>query len=340
MIPIKGQQRMNTVNEIYLLTGAAGFIGSNICKYLLSRPETRLVIGIDNLNDYYSPDIKRYRLSAFNKHQAFIFFEKSILDYSGLQEIIRKYKPTTLIHTAAEVGISSGEKHPLEYFSSNVLGSLTVLEASKDSIRHAIMFSSSSVYGNSTHVPYSESEEISLSGNISTYGASKASMEIGVKNFHIRTGIPLTIIRPFSVYGPNGRPDMLPQKLLLCAHNNTPITVYSPMILKRDWTYIDDFMCMFSSVIDKPKMFQILNIGSGIPILLRDVLDTAQRVLREYDLTIQYSVSEAKPHEMKQTWANTSKIKVLTDAFIYTNFESGFKKTAEFFFKHRDLYSL
>lgn len=340
MIPIKDQQRMITVNEIYLLTGAAGFIGSNICRTLLSRPETRMVIGIDNLNSYYSPDIKRYRLSTFNKQRKFIFLEKSILDYSGLQEIIRKYKPTTLIHTAAEVGISSGELHPLEYFSTNVLGSLTVLEASKGSIRHAIMFSSSSVYGDSTHVPYSESKEISLSDPISTYGASKASMEIAVKNFQVRTGLPITIVRPFSVYGPNGRPDMLPQKLLLCAHNNTPITIYSPDMLKRDWTYIDDFVNMFSSVIDKPKMFQILNIGSGIPILLRDVIHTAQMVLREYDLTIQYSVSEAKPHEMKQTWANTSKIKALTDAFPYTNFEFGFKKTAEFFFSHKELYTV
>ncbi len=339
MKAVRYQRSMSKDSPIYLVTGSAGFIGSNICEYLLSNNTHPVVVGIDNLHEYYSSKIKRYRLHKLKRHKRFIFYTASILEENRIQKIIKLHKPTILIHTAAEVGVRSGEQHPLGYFSTNVIGTLCLLEACHQYINHAIIFSSSSVYGSCKKIPFSETEKIDLSTPISTYGASKASMEIAVKNFYERTKISTTIIRPFSVYGPNGRPDMLPIKLLISAKNNVPIEIYDPDRLSRDWTYIDDFIHLCITSINNPSAFQIINIGTGKPILLTTVIGIAREIIQNHGLTLQYSTHKASATEMSQTWADNKKVLSLGDSFSFTDFRSGYKKTADFFFAHPDLYN-
>lgn len=337
MVATKHQRRMNTH---YLITGAAGFIGSYICRMLLEKEGTQSVVGIDNLNEYYSPKIKRFRLAELVKEKKFTFCNETVTDNRALRTIVAKHKPRVLIHTAAEVGVRSGEENPLRYFSTNVMGTMTVLETCKEYINHAIVFSSSSVYGNSSPVPFSESENIHLFTPISAYGASKMSMEVGTKNFFDRTGIATTIVRPFSVYGPNGRPDMLPIKLLISAIKQERIDVYSPSVLSRDWTYIEDFLHLFLALLDRPNTFRVVNLGSGKPLLLNDVIHIAEEIIRQRGLALKCSYKRALPAEMLQTWANNDKIMKLSKVKEFTSFKNGFTQTADFFFSHLDLYSV
>ncbi len=324
----------------YIITGAAGFIGSYICRELLEKSDTESVIGIDNLNPYYSSKIKQFRLAEFETNPKFKFYNESITATQRLINILDAYKPTTLIHAAAEVGVRNGEENPLQYFSTNVIGTLSVLEACRRHISHAVVFSSSSVYGNTSTVPFNEAEDIHLYTPISVYGASKTSMEIGVKNFFDRTGIPTTIVRPFSVYGPNGRPDMLPLKLLMSAKQQNRIDIYSPSVLSRDWTYIEDFLQMFLALLDRPNKLQIVNLGSGRPLLLKDVIHVAEDVIHQHGLTLKCSYKSASPAEMLQTWANNDKIQNISKIKKFRDFNYGFTKTADFFFSHLDLYSV
>lgn len=324
----------------YLITGAAGFIGSYICRTLLERPDTESVVGIDNLNPYYASKIKCFRLAEFQNNIKFKFYNETITNTLAVRKILDTHMPTTLIHAAAEVGVRSGEENPLQYFSTNVIGTLTVLEAAKTYIHHAVVFSSSSVYGNASRAPFSEEDDIRLFTPISVYGASKTSMELCVKNFFDRTGVPTTIVRPFSVYGPNGRPDMLPLKLLISAKKQRRIDIFSPSVLSRDWTFIDDFLQMFLALLDRPDGLQIVNLGSGRPLMLKDVIHIAEEVIQQHGLTLTYAHKPVSPAEMLQTWANNDKIRTISNIKRFRSFNYGFTKTADFFFSHLDLYSV
>ena len=338
MKAVKGQCVMHIKKQVYFITGVAGFIGSNICKEILSNETNILIVGIDNINQYYSRRIKLYRLNELRKYKNFIFFNLSILEGLKLKELVLKYKPTILIHTAAQVGVRNGELFPIRYFNTNVLGTLTLLQACSPSIKHAIVFSSSSVYGNCKNIPFIETEPIYLSTPISTYGSSKAAMEVAVHNFYAKTKIPISIVRPFSVYGPNGRPDMLPMRLLLSARRGTTIEIYSQKTMARDWTYIDDVVHMIVNLAQRPDMFQIINIGSGSPLLLKDVVDAAKNIIKRHGYTLLTVDKTASNIEIQKTWANNKKIQSIVPIKHMMNFEEGFSNTAHFFFSHLDLY--
>lgn len=328
---------MQTKKQTYIVTGAAGFIGSHLCQALLNKTNTQSVIGIDTINDYYRIAIKNRRIKILSENKRFSFYKISVLDKEMMTAIAMKHKPTVLIHTAAAVGVRNGEGNPVEYFSTNTIGTLTTLEATATFIQQAVVFSSSSVYGSTQHLPFQESEPITISTPVSVYGASKAAMEIAVHNFYKRTGIPITIVRPFSIYGPDGRPDMFPIKILISAVKRTPLTVYSATTSSRDWTYIDDCVDMIMTLLHAPKDLQTVNIGNGHPVRLDHVIAIARSVINAYNYSIQSIDKPANLVEIKNTWADTTTIKK-----IYTNlttsFDQGFIKTADFFFKHVNLY--
>lgn len=330
---------INHQRQTYLITGAAGFIGSFISRAILKTENAASIIGIDNVDAYYNTKIKERRIRELSQDKRFVFYKTSILDREVVRAIMADHKPTILIHTAAQVGVRNGELHPLSYFSTNVLGTLTVLEEIAPSVHHAIIFSSSSVYGSIRHLPFRESKPIPLSTPISVYGASKAAMELMVHTFYKRTAIPTTIIRPFSIYGPDGRPDMLPIKILLAAKQNSPLEIYAPTKQSRDWTYIDDCVKAVLALLDKPNGIQVVNVGSGHPILLQETIDISQRMIQHYGYTIQYKVEPANPIEIVRTWASTSTLKKIIGRLPTTSYEEGFKKTADFFFSHQDLYA-
>lgn len=316
-----------------LVTGAAGFIGSNVCKQLL-RNKAILVVGIDNLNSYYSPTLKKRRIEELNKYKNFIFIQSSFFQASTLLAIQKKYNPTLLIHAAAEVGIKSGQLNPLSYIKTNVLGTAALLETIGKTLHHIVLFSSSSVYGDA-HLPFNEAADLHP---LSVYGVSKVGMENYANNYYSKTRVPITIVRPFSVYGPDGRPDMLPMKLLFASLSDKTITITGKNA-KRDWTYINDLSLAIAAIAIKPKGLQHVNIGFGVPLSNTSVLRIAKKIIRQYGYGLEYQLRPLSPIEMSATWADTEKLKRKYNITMTTPFKEGFQKTAEFFFSHTDFYS-
>lgn len=327
-----------TEKHTFFVTGAAGFIGSSVCRRLLNQSKANFVVGVDNINPYYSVHIKKRRITELSSHTRFTFYTASILDREKVSLIVKTHKPATVIHTAAEVGVRNGETNPIQYFTTNVLGTVTLLEGITAHARHIIILSSSSVYGTTRTLPYSEDEPITLKTPLSVYGNSKAAMEMAVYNFFNRTGISTTIVRPFSVYGPDGRPDMLPMKLLTAARLGKSLEIYAPTKNYRDWTYIDDFVESIIAIQKKPKGFRTVNIGSGKPLRLDRTLAIAQKVIKEYGYPLGFIQRPANKTEVLKTHAKTSTLQNVYNVRAKTEFEEGFRKTAAFFFSHEELY--
>jgi len=329
---------MRSKKQTCLITGAAGFIGSHLCQALLDTANTIHVVGIDNLNNYYDPTIKKRRIKKLELNNRFTFYKISILDQKKILALIKTYRPTILIHLAAEVGVRNGEIHPLQYFTTNVIGTQSLLESATSYVEHAIIFSSSSVYGSTKNIPFRETEALNTTIPLSAYGASKLAMEITVQNYYKRTSIPISIVRPFSIYGPDGRPDMLPIKLLIAAKNNISLDIYAPTQYFRDWTYIDTCIESVLAIINNPNKIQIVNIGNGHPMSLFETIEISQKIVQTFGHTFTYIIKPANHNEMIRTSADTTKLKTIIKLKKNTSFQEGFTKTAEFFFSHPDLY--
>lgn len=318
-----------------LVTGAAGFIGSNICRQFLLKNPNVTIVGLDNYSPYYSPSLKKRRVETLITHKRFIFVKSSFCQTSTLLAIQKKYKPTTLIHTAAEVGVRNGETHPLSYIKTNTLGTATLLETIGRKLHHAILFSSSSVYGDA-NLPFNETAGLHP---LSVYGVSKATMEEYANNYYSRTRVPITIVRPFSIYGPDGRPDMLPMKLLFASQSGQIIKITGKNT-KRDWTYIDDLSSAIVSITVKPKKLQHINVGFGKPLSNMAVVKIAEKIIEQFGCRLRYEFASLNPIETSTTWADSTTLQNQYNVRMPTRFEKGFQKTADFFFSHKYLYTL
>jgi UDP-glucuronate 4-epimerase len=324
------------MKKTILITGAAGFIGSNVCQKLLELKN--LVIGVDNFNKYYSPKIKNGRVTILKNNPNFIFYQVSVLDQKTIVDIAHLHKPQVIIHAAAEVGVRNSQFHPFEYWQTNVLGTHIILDAVKKYIKHAVVLSSSSVYGNSTNLPFSENEYISINNPVSVYGFSKTALEMVTASFHKQTGIPTTVVRPFSVYGPDGRPDMLPMKMLISSLLNKSVEIYGLNRTQRDWSYIDDVASAIVEISNKSYDFSIVNVGLGKPIKTSAVIKMAQKIINGFGYSLKIINKPLIKNEMVKTSADTKKLNVVYGVKMTTGFEDGFKKTADYFFAHKDIY--
>lgn len=329
---------MQHKSHTYFVTGAAGFIGSHLCRKLLKENNAATIVAIDNFNTYYDKKIKERRIKELSDNPQFFFYKTSVLEQKTVNTIVAKYNPDTLIHAAAEVGVRSGELNPIKYFSTNVLGTLTILELIRPSIKHALIFSSSSVYGSIKQLPFAESAPLTPSTPISVYGSSKLAMETAVLSYYQRTGIPITVVRPFSIYGPDGRPDMLPIKMLIAAKKNLPLDIYGPRQSFRDWTYIDTCIDCLMAILQKPDSFQVVNIGSGQPLSLNDTIVSSQKIIKKYGYSLRLSSKPVNRFEVIKTWADVTKLKAVAPHRKTVDYETGFNETAKFFFSHSTLY--
>lgn len=243
---------MNLSNFTILVTGVAGFIGSAVAKKLLSLDCK--VLGIDNLNDYYSIEFKKDRIKSINEKdhkKKFFFNELSIEDNIGLDLIFKNHKPTIVVHLAAQAGVRYSISNPDKYIASNLVGFGNILEASRNyEIGNLIYASSSSVYGGNTVLPFSESQ--SVNHPISLYAATKISNELMAHAYSHLYNIPTTGLRFFTVYGPWGRPDMAPFIFSKSILENTPIDVFNFGKMSRDFTYIDDIVEAILNCCKKP----------------------------------------------------------------------------------------
>ncbi len=266
-----------------LVTGAAGFIGFHVSRYLLDRGDT--VIGIDNLNDYYSVQLKQDRLARIESHAEFTFERLDVADGEGVRSLFERYRPERVIHLAAQAGVRYSLENPLAYVQSNLVGFAHILEGCRHyDVEHLVYASSSSVYGANTKMPFSVHDNVDHP--VSLYAASKKSNELMAHTYSHLYGLPTTGLRFFTVYGPWGRPDMALYLFTEAILAGRPIRVFHHGKMRRDFTYIDDIVEGVVRTCDRPAApnpewsgdapdpgtsrapYRIYNIGNHHPVEL------------------------------------------------------------------------
>ncbi|KKP96319.1 MAG: UDP glucuronic acid epimerase, extended SDR family [Candidatus Moranbacteria bacterium GW2011_GWD2_36_12] len=241
-----------------LVTGGAGFIGSNLTKKLIDRGDE--VVVVDNFNDYYDPKLKEDRIKIFLKGYKFKLYRGDIRDQKFLDKIFKKEKIDKIVHLAAMAGVRYALEHPNLYYEVNVLGTQNLLDlAVKYKIKNFVYASSSSVYGNNKKLPFSESD--SVDNPISPYAASKKTNELQAHVYSHVYKLPTTGLRFFTVYGPWGRPDMALFLFTDAIIKGKTINVYNRGKMSRNFTYVDDITSGILTVLDKNMAYQVVNIG-------------------------------------------------------------------------------
>ncbi len=312
------------MSERILVTGAAGFIGFHVAKRLLENGFS--VVGIDNLNDYYSVELKESRMSILMSYKAFTFLKKDISDKEVLDFVFKNETLDYVIHLAAQAGVRHSIEHPDSYIKSNVIGFYNILElCRKYPVKHLIYASSSSVYGGHKVTPFKESHQVDQP--VSLYAATKKSNELMAYTYSHLYKVPTTGLRFFTVYGPFGRPDMAYFKFTSRIINHEVIEVYNYGKMERDFTYIDDIVegifRLLKKPSDAPDPYNIFNIGRGQPIQLMDFISLLEKHLEE---TAIMNFTEMQPGDVLTTYADVDKLKTFIDYNPQTTFEEGIKE--------------
>jgi UDP-glucuronate 4-epimerase len=303
-----------------LVTGCAGFIGMHVSQLLLRRGDE--VVGIDNLNDYYDPQLKLARLEQLKPFRNFKFIKGDISDSILIEETFAREKPHRVINLAAQAGVRYSLINPNAYVQSNLVGFGNILEGCRNhNVEHLVYASSSSVYGANREIPFSEVHNVDHP--VSLYAATKKANELMAHSYSHLYSLPTTGLRYFTVYGPWGRPDMSPWIFTSAAYENRPIDVYNMGKMKRDFTYIDDVVSGTINVLDNlPKgekirsfennqemnntSYRIYNIGNNEPIELISFIETIE------ELTSKKIVKNYLPMQdgdVPVTYADISRIK-------------------------------
>lgn len=311
-----------------LVTGAAGFIGSFLTKKLLAA--NHLVYGLDDLNPYYNPALKKARLEKLiGKNKNFRFFKTSINNKKAVQKIFSRQKFDFLIHLAAQAGVRYSLTNPFIYEQTNVKGLLNILEVLKNSRCKLIFASSSSVYGNNQKIPFKETDPVE--NQASLYGVTKRSGELMVKTYTYLFGLQAVCCRFFTVYGPWGRPDMayfsFTEKLL----TGKPISVYQKDT-SRDFTYIDDVILALEKILTKKFNFEIINLGNSHPVKLDYFLKTLEKITgKKANVVLQ----KLPLGDVKKTFADTSKAQKWLKWQSETKIEQGLQNFVSWYKKFR-----
>lgn len=323
-----------------LVTGAAGFIGFHVCKRLLE--DGYQVLGIDNLNNYYDPNLKVARLKQLsidvdlsnnekyysNKDKKFQFVRGNIEEDELWEDFLKTFKVDVIIHLAAQAGVRYSLENPKSYIKSNIDGFLNVLEYCRnESINKLIYASSSSVYGMESKQPFSENEECNKP--VSLYAATKKSNELMAYTYNHLFGIESIGLRFFTVYGPWGRPDMAPYIFTKAAFNGDEIKVFNQGNQKRDFTYIDDIVNGIIQIFNQRSIIEgaeVCNIGQGKPQELGEFINQIEKRVGK-SLVKKYV--EAQPGDVQITYADTT---FLNTKYSYTP-KIGLSEGIDFFVK-------
>ena len=308
-----------------LVTGCAGFIGSHLTDRLLE--EGFDVVGVDDFNDYYDPKIKEQNLQSAKKNRQFKLCRKDVLDFTSLEEIFKKEKPAKVVHLAARAGVRASIENPLLYAKVNVAGTVHLLKLSVDfGIKQFIFGSSSSIYGNTKRIPFSEDDI--CDSVISPYGASKRSAEFFVESFWKNYHLKSIILRFFTVYGPRGRPDMAPALFTKAILNNEELTQFGNGSSSRDYTYVDDIVNGIIKTLEQDLDFEIINLGNNNSIALRDLIKAIEKVMGKKAKINEVPMQQG---DVEKTWANINKAKDMLGWQPGVKFVDGMKKTYEYF---------
>jgi len=313
----------------YLITGAAGFIGSSLAKRLLDEGKT--VIGVDNFNDYYSPVFKQENVQPFAKNKNFKLYKIDITDATKLNQVFGKEKPTKVIHLAARAGVRPSLEDPGLYQRVNIEGTLNILEACKRYKAKQLVFaSSSSVYGGSTEAPFTETEIADRP--ISPYAATKRAGEMLCFNYHHLYGLPITCLRFFTVYGPKGRPDMAPYMFTELVYQGKGLKMFGDGSSRRDYTYIDDIVDGISRSLDKELGFEIINLGNSQTVPLKYFINLVGKILKK---PVKVTQVPEQPGDVPITYADITKAKKLLGYNPQTSFDQGMEKLISWYLDNR-----
>ena len=290
----------------FLITGSAGFIGFHITNNILKKYKKSKIIGLDNLNNYYSVSLKKKRLKVLQKYKNFKFFKTDLTEKKKIIKLIRKNNINVVIHMAAQAGVRDSLKIPFSYFQSNFVGFLSVLEASHIcKVKKFIFASSSSVYGDKKKYPIKETENISPK-NI--YSASKKINEDVAKDFSRISNMKIIALRFFTIYGEYGRPDMLIFKFLKASFLNKKFLLFNYGKHERDYTHIEDAVLMINKLIKKKvnDKFQIFNVCSNNPVDISKLLNVITKYTK-----IKTKIQKVGKNEIEvfKTHGDNSKIK-------------------------------
>lgn len=308
-----------------LLTGGAGFIGSNLCESLLSNDNN--VICLDNFNDYYDPIIKRENIKNIQSHKNFKLYEGDILDKAYLDYILSKNHIDVIIHLAAMAGVRNSIDKPHLYYDVNVMGTLNILEAMRiHKIKNMIFASSSSVYGNNRKVPFSESDNVDFP--ISPYATSKKAGELLCYTYHHLYDFNINCLRFFTVYGPRQRPDLAIYKFTKALFDDNPITIYGDGQTLRDYTNIKDIMQGIINAIKNLDGYNIFNIGESKSISLLDLV----KLLEKYTgKPANINFISMQIGDVIQTYADITKAKRILGYSPEVELEDGLKEFIDWY---------
>ena len=307
----------------YLVTGAAGFVGSRLSRALLDRGDR--VFGLDNLNDYYPRLHKDRHLSDLLPHKSFTFVEADLRDAGKLKSLFAEHKFDAVAHLAAMAAVRYSIQHPLIYGEVNVQGSMNLMDAARlNGNPRMVLASTSSVYGADTPVPFVETAPATMP--LAPYPASKRAMELFAHCFHHLYKTPITCIRFFNVYGPQGRPDMMPWVWSEMIQRCETLKLFGNGELKRDWTYIDDIVAGFVAALDAGLGYEIINLGCGNPVKNIDFVRTLEELLGK---KAKIENAPTPPSEPLITFANIGKAKKLLGYEPKVNVVEGMKRFVE-----------
>ncbi len=316
-------------DQAILVTGAAGFIGFHVARQLLA--EGRTVVGLDNLNSYYDPALKRARLAILQQSGAFSFVEADLADRSAMPALFARHRFPTVVHLAAQAGVRYSIDHPHAYVDSNLVGFLNVLEGCRHGgCRHLVYASSSSVYGANTKMPFAVSDR--TDHPVSFYAATKKANELMAQSYSHLYRLPVTGLRFFTIYGPWGRPDMAMFLFANAIMEGKPIKLFNHGRMRRDFTYVEDVTRVVSRLIDQVPAdnpaaanapSKVYNVGNHRPEELMRVVELLER---ELGRAATKEMLPMQPGDVPETFADVDDLMRDTGFAPSTSIEDGIRK--------------
>ncbi len=346
---------INLTDKTILVTGAAGFIGCNLCKQLLNNFENIKVVGLDNMNDYYDVRIKEERLASLQTYSNFTFVKGNLADKPLIDKLFADHKPQVVVNLAAQAGVRYSITNPGAYIEANLIGFYNILEACRNSyeqyeggVQHLVYASSSSVYGSNKKVPYSTDDKVD--NPVSLYAATKKSNELMAHAYSKLYNIPSTGLRFFTVYGPAGRPDMAYFGFTNKLVKGDKIQIFNYGNCKRDFTYVDDIVEGVVRVMQHAPEKQtgedglpvppyaVYNIGNNSPENLLDFVQILQEELvragvlpQDYDFEAHKELVPMQPGDVPVTYADTSALEADFGFKPSTSLRQGLRAFAEWY---------
>lgn len=319
----------------YLVTGTAGFIGFYTAKRLLEQGHQ--VVGLDNLNDYYEPELKQHRLAQLAPFENFTFAELDLANRKGMADLFSTEKFDRVIHLAAQAGVRYSIENPFAYVDSNLVGMMTILEGCRhNKVQHLVYASSSSVYGMNDKIPFSEEDQVDKP--VSLYAATKKSNELMAHSYAKLYNLPVTGLRFFTVYGPAGRPDMAPWLFTEAILKGNPIKVFNHGKMMRDFTYIDDIVegvIRIQEVIPTNAIpYSLFNIGNNEPIQLSRFIAAIETATSK---SAEKIMLDMQPGDVERTYADTVRLEEAVGYKPQTEIEYGIQQFVDWYKEYRGI---